>query len=359
VVGRFGGDEFTVLLADVVDEADALSVSERLVDVLRPPFVLDGEQRYLTASVGLTVTGDPGTRPDDMLRQADMAMYRAKELGKSQCALFDDWLRERSVERLDLEGGLRHALAREELRLAYQPEVSLATGSIVAVEALLRWDHPEHGLVSPAKFIPIAEQSGLIVPIGAWVVREACRTAAGWRRETGIEDLTIAVNLSPRQLGAVDLVDTVREALEEADLPPSSLCLEVTETALMSDMDTALAALGRLKALGVRLAVDDFGIGYSSLMHLKRLLPVDVLKIDKSFVDGVIERPADRAIVEAVVSLAGALGVEAIAEGVESAGQADVLRALHCGFAQGFHFARPSTPEHVLELLTTQTRAAL
>ena len=354
VVGRFGGDEFTVLLSDVADEADARRVSERLVDVLRPPFVLDGEQRYLTASVGLTVTGDPGTEPEDMLREADMAMYRAKELGKSQCALFDDWLRERSVERLDLEGGLRHAVAREELRLVYQPEVSLATGSIVAVEALLRWDHPTHGVVSPVKFIPIAEQSGLIVPIGAWVVREACRTAAGWRRETGIEDLTIAVNLSPRQLGAVDLVDTVREALEETGLPPACLCLEVTETALMADMDTALVALERLKALGVQLAVDDFGIGYSSLMHLKQLLPVDVLKIDKSFVDGVISRPADRAIVEAVVSLAGALGVSAIAEGVESADQADVLRGLSCGFAQGFHFARPSDPEHVLELLAAQ-----
>src|SRR3954451_3667533 len=185
VVGRFGGDEFTVLLRDVVDHEDAVAVSERLVDALRPPFVLDGEQRYLTASVGLTVTGDPRTNPDDMLRDADIAMYRAKEQGKSQCAVFDDSLRERAIERLDLESGLRHALARGELRLMYQPEVSLATGRIVAVEALLRWDHPTHGLVSPAKFIPIAEQSGMIVPIGAWVVREACRTAAEWRRSTG------------------------------------------------------------------------------------------------------------------------------------------------------------------------------
>jgi diguanylate cyclase (GGDEF)-like protein len=357
VVGRFGGDEFTVLLADVEDEADALRVSERLVDVLRPPFVLDGEQRFLTASVGLTVTGDPGTEAEDMLRQADMAMYRAKELGKSQCALFDDWLRDRSIERLELEGGLRHALARDELRLLYQPEVALETGEIVAVEALLRWQHPEHGLISPAKFIPIAEQTGLIVPIGAWVVREACRVAAEWRREPGARDITMAVNLSPRQLGAVDLVDTVRDALADAELPPSCLCLEVTETALMNDMDTALAALGKLKELGVRLAIDDFGIGYSSLMHLKQLLPVDILKIDKAFVDGVLERAEDRAIVEAVVRLAGALGVDAIAEGVETAGQADALRALSCGYAQGFHFARPSTPSDVRALISSQASA--
>jgi diguanylate cyclase (GGDEF)-like protein/PAS domain S-box-containing protein len=357
VVGRFGGDEFTVLLRDVADHEEAVAVAERLVDALRPAFVLDGEQRYLTASVGLTVTGDPGTDPDDMLRDADIAMYRAKEQGKSQCAVFDDSLRERAIERLDLESGLRHALDRDELRLLYQPEVSLATGRIVAVEALLRWNHPKHGLVSPAKFIPIAEQSGLIVPIGAWVVREACRTAAGWRAAGAGEDFTIAVNLSPRQLGAVDLVETVRGALDDAGLPPSNLCLEVTETALTEDMDTAVEALGKLKAIGVQLAVDDFGIGYSSLKHLKDLLPVDILKIDKSFVDGLVDRPEDRAIVEAVVRLASSLHVDAIAEGVESADQADALRALSCGFAQGFHFARPGEPAAVGELLAAQASA--
>jgi EAL domain-containing protein (putative c-di-GMP-specific phosphodiesterase class I) len=227
----------------------------------------------------------------------------------------------------------------------------------VAVEALLRWNHPKHGLISPAKFIPIAEQSGLIVPIGAWVVREACRTAAGWRAAGAGEDFTVAVNLSPRQLGAVDLVDTVRSALEDAGLPPSNLCLEVTETALTEDMDTAVEALRKLKAIGVQLAVDDFGIGYSSLKHLKDLLPVDILKIDKSFVDGLVDRPEDRAIVEAVVRLASSLEVDAIAEGVESADQADALRALSCGFAQGFHFARPGEPDAVGELLAAQASA--
>jgi predicted signal transduction protein with EAL and GGDEF domain len=359
VVGRFGGDEFTVLLRDVADHDDAVAVAERLVDALRPAFVIEGEQRYLTASVGLTVAGDTSANPDDMLRDADIAMYRAKEQGKSQCAVFDDSLRERAVERLDLESGLRHVLEREELRLLYQPEVSLESGRIVAVEALLRWDHPRHGLVSPAKFIPIAEQSGLIVPIGAWVVREACRAAAEWRRCPEGADLTVAVNLSARQLGAVDLVDTVHDALADSGLPPSSLCLEVTETALTEDMGMAVEALGRLKEIGVRLAIDDFGIGYSSLKHLKQLMPIDILKIDKSFVDGLVDRTEDRAIVEAVVQLAGSLDLEAIAEGVENADQAEALRALNCGFAQGFHFARPSDPATVTELLAAQaaTRA--
>jgi EAL domain-containing protein (putative c-di-GMP-specific phosphodiesterase class I) len=302
----------------------------------------------------LTVTGDPAAQPDDMLRDADIAMYRAKERGKSQCAVYDDSLRARSIERLELEGGLRHALARKEMQLVYQPEVSLETGRIMAVEALLRWHHPEHGVISPAKFIPIAEQSGLIVPIGEWVLREACRTAAEWRRETGVDDLTIAVNLSPRQLGAVDLVDVVSEALADAALPAESLCLEVTETALTADMDLALEALSRLKELGVRLAIDDFGIGYSSLKHLRQLLPVDVIKIDKSFVDGLVERADDRAIVEAVVRLASALHVDAIAEGVEHAEQADALRSLSCTYAQGYHFARPGAPDAVRALLAAQ-----
>jgi diguanylate cyclase (GGDEF)-like protein/PAS domain S-box-containing protein len=354
VVARLGGDEFTVLLRDVCDEADALRVAERLVDALRPPFALDGDQRFLTASVGLTVTGDPLGEPDDMLRDADIAMYRAKEQGKSRCAVYDDSLRARSIERLELESGLRYALERDELKLVYQPEVSLTSGRIVAVEALLRWHHPTRGVVSPASFIPIAEQSGMIVPIGGWVLREACRAAAQWRRESGGDDLMIAVNLSPRQLSAVDLVETVSDALTAADLPPSALCLEVTETALTADMELAVQALGRLKEVGVSVAIDDFGIGYSSLMHLKQLLPVDILKIDKSFVDGLVDRPEDRAIVEAVVNLAGALEVDAIAEGVESADQADALRDLHCAYAQGFHFARPSTPSDVRALLAAQ-----
>jgi diguanylate cyclase (GGDEF)-like protein/PAS domain S-box-containing protein len=357
VVARFGGDEFTILLRDVTDEEHALQICERLAAALEPPVVLDGEQRFLTASLGLTVTGPRESSPDELLRDADAAMYRAKAQGKARCALFDDNLRSEVVERLDLETGLRHALERDELRLVYQPEVDLATGRIVAVEALLRWAHPVHGIVSPAKFIPIAEQSGLIVPIGAWVTREACAAAARWRSTAAGEDLTVAVNLSPRQLGSVDLLDVVSGALDEAGLDPSALCLEITETALMADMRSATETLQSLKSLGVRLAIDDFGIGYSSLMHLKNLLPVDLLKIDKSFVDGLMEHGADRAIVAAVINLAAALGVDAIAEGVETSEQALALRSMSCGLAQGYHFARPVAPEEIAALLTAQAGA--
>jgi diguanylate cyclase (GGDEF)-like protein/PAS domain S-box-containing protein len=354
VVARFGGDEFTVLMQSVEDEAHALRICERLAASLHPPFVLDGEQRFLTASIGLTVTGSRETGPSELLRDADAAMYRAKDQGKARCSLFDDDLRSHALERLDLESGLRYALDRQEMRLLYQPEVDLASGRIVAVEALLRWAHPVHGLVSPAKFIPIAEQSGLIVPIGAWVLQEACRTAAGWRRTTAGRGLEIAVNLSPRQLGSVDLLAVVSAALADAELEPSALCLEITETALMADVRSATETLQKLKALGVRLAIDDFGIGYSSLMHLKQLLPIDLLKIDKSFVDGVTETPEDHAIVEAVINLAAALGVDAIAEGVETSEQATALRSMSCGLAQGFHFARPVVPETIAELLAAQ-----
>jgi diguanylate cyclase (GGDEF)-like protein/PAS domain S-box-containing protein len=357
VVARFGGDEFTILLRDVVDEEHALQICARLSEALEPPVVLDGEQRFLTASLGLTVTGPRDITPDDLLRDADAAMYRAKELGKARVSLFDDNLRASVVERLDLETGLRHALDRGELRLLYQPEVDLTTGRIVAVEALLRWAHPVHGIVSPAKFIPIAEQSGLIVPIGAWVVREACAAAARWRLEPAGHDLQVAVNLSPRQLGSIDLLDHVASALDDAQLNPEALCLEITETALMADVRSATETLQSLKRLGVRLAIDDFGIGYSSLMHLKQLLPVDLLKIDKSFVDGLMESGADRAIVAAVINLAAALGVEAIAEGVETVEQATALRSMNCGLAQGFHFARPESEAMIAERLASAANA--
>jgi diguanylate cyclase (GGDEF)-like protein/PAS domain S-box-containing protein len=357
VVARFGGDEFTILLRDVVDEQHALQICDRLAAALKPPVVLDGEQRFLTASFGLTVTGPRESSPDELLRDADAAMYRAKAQGKARCALFDDALRSEVVERLDLETGLRHALDRDELRLVYQPEVDLTTGRIVAVEALLRWAHPVHGIVSPAKFIPIAEQSGLIVPIGAWVAREACAAAARWRETPAGADLTVAVNLSPRQLGSVDLLGDISFALMDAGLEPSALCLEITETALMADVRSATEMLQRLKSLGVRLAIDDFGIGYSSLMHLKKLLPVDLLKIDKSFVDGLMDHGADRAIVAAVINLAAALGVDAIAEGVETSEQAAALRSMSCGMAQGYHFARPVEPDEIMTLLSAQAAA--
>src|SRR5215217_2640580 len=353
-LARFGGDEFTVCLGDVADENHVLRITERLQGALRPPFVLDGEQRYLTASVGITLTSAEDADPEALLRDADAAMYRAKDLGKARCEVFDDSMRQRAVERLELETSLRGALERDELRLVYQPKVELTGERIVGVEALLRWDHPTHGVIPPLKFILLAEQSGLIVPIGAWVIREACRSAARWQKEFGREDLIIAVNLSPRQLGSTELVDVVRDALAEFGVTPYSLCLEVTESALMADVAAARETLHELKALGVRVAVDDFGVGHASLKQLKQLLPVDILKIDKSFVDGLTTDIEDRAIIEAVIILAASLGLDTVAEGVEHADQAAALRDLHCQLAQGYHFSRPVTPDAISALLDAE-----
>jgi EAL domain-containing protein (putative c-di-GMP-specific phosphodiesterase class I) len=274
-------------------------------------------------------------------------MYRAKERGKSRCEVFDDSMRERAMERLELESGLRHALEDGELRLVYQPLVTLDDGRVAGVEALLRWDHPIFGLVAPLRFIALAERNGMIIPIGAWVLREACAQLAAWGRDA----LGVSVNVSARQLGSTDLVDVVRAALEESGIEPRRLCLEITETAMMADPAAIGETLGALKALGVRLAVDDFGVGHASLRQLRALLPVDTLKIDKSFVDGITADADDAAIVEGVVRLAHSLGLQAVAEGVETAEQVAMLRSFSCQIGQGYHFARPAEPDEIARLL--------
>jgi diguanylate cyclase (GGDEF)-like protein len=354
VIARFGGDEFTILVADVAGEAEALGVAERLAAALRPAIDLDGEPRFVTASVGLAVAGARHRNDADQLMQdADAAMYRAKENGKARCEAFDDSLRAVALRRLALEGGLREALVNGELRLDYQPQVRLSNEEISGVEALLRWRHPQLGPISPAEFVPMAERLGLIEAIGEWVVREACAEATRWERD----DIEIAVNVSPRQLATEDFLETVRRTLAETGLAPHRLCLEITETAVVADVSGTRAMLSRLRELGVQLAVDDFGVGHASLRHLRQLLPVDVLKIDKSFVDGVVGDCEDTAIVSAVVRLADGLGLECVAEGVENAAQAEALAALGCGTAQGYFFARPMAPEALADLLSASVVA--
>jgi diguanylate cyclase (GGDEF)-like protein len=350
VLARLGGDEFVVLLPRIPEQAHAERIADRLGSALRAPFVLDGEQRFMTASMGVATTDDAHAHPDALLRDADLAMYRAKDRGKARVEHFDAEMRRSAVERLEIETGLRTAVERDELRLVYQPEVDLATGRIVGAEALMRWEHPVHGLIPPDRFIPAAERSGVIIAMGAWAVREACRQAVAWCEETG-EELTVAVNVSPRQLADDGFLAVVEDALAAAGLPPERLCLEVTESAVVADLEDAVAKLGALKSLGLHLAIDDFGVGHSSLSQLKYLVPVDTLKIDKSFIDGVTEGGEDEAIVRAVIELARSVGMTTVAEGVEQGDQADTLRLLDCGIGQGYHFARPQAAADVARLL--------
>jgi diguanylate cyclase (GGDEF)-like protein len=343
---RFGGDEFVVVCEDLDGSAAALAVAERFAALLRMPVPVDGRAHVLTVSVGVCVTTDPGRSPEDLVRDADTAMYRAKERGKDRCELFGAEMLADVTQRLEVEAGLRGALERGELRLHYQPELDLVSGRVQAVEALLRWQHPEHGLLAPGDFIAVAEDTGLIVPIGAWVIREACRQAAAW----SATPVTVRVNLSARQLRDPELIDVVRDALDQSGIQARDLCLELTESMLMQDLELNSAVLAELRAVGVRLALDDFGTGYSSLAYLRHL-QVDRLKIDRSFMAELAERPAEQTIVAAIVGMARGLGIPVTAEGIEAADQLDRVRALGCDAAQGFLLARPGAPGDVARLL--------
>jgi diguanylate cyclase (GGDEF)-like protein len=354
-VARFGGDEFVILLERVTSLTDVRHVAERVAAEIRRPFVLDGRRRFLSASIGIAIADDVDASAEELLRDADAAMYQAKEHGKAQVEFFDRTVRSRAVERLELEAGLRDALAERQLSLVYQPEVSLEDGAYIGTEALLRWRHPTFGQLPPARFVSVAEQSGLIVEIGEWVLAEACAQAAAWRAAG--HDIVMAVNISTRQLSSSDLTAVVVRTLEQTGLPPSSLCLEITESAIMEHPGAAQRVLHGLKALGVQLAIDDFGVGYSSLSHLKYLLPVDIIKIDKSFVDGLLDSGEARAITTAIIQLAQALGVRAVAEGVQTEAQADALRRLGCHIAQGYLFSRPLPAAELFGLSGVTTRS--
>jgi predicted signal transduction protein with EAL and GGDEF domain len=348
VLARFGGDEFTILLPGTRSERDARRVAARLVEALTAPLTLDDRQLCVSASVGVAFADPSGPAdPEALLRDADAAMYRAKELGKGRLEVFEHSLRHGAAERLELEGALRGALERDELRLLYQPLVRLDDARLIGVEALLRWHHPELGIIPPLRFIALAEGNGTIVPIGAWVLREACRQLAAW----GDQSLIMAVNVSARQVEAGGFVDAVRSALDGSGVTANRLSLEITESAMLSDSGTLAAVLTELKDLGVRLAVDDFGVGHASLRQLRRLLPLDTLKIDRSFVDGIANHPEDVAIVEGVVRLAHSLGLEAVAEGIQTAEQTALLRAWNCQTGQGHHLGRPIDAAQVAQLL--------
>ncbi|HEY0779118.1 MAG TPA: EAL domain-containing protein, partial [Gemmatirosa sp.] len=347
-VARLGGDEFAVLLASTSHADEAVIVAERITTALTRPFTLAAREVCVGASVGIAAAV-PGDGTDELLRNADLAMYRAKARGKGTHEVFASQLFTEVNDRVALEADLRHALTRGEFRLDYQPIVDLASERVVGVEALLRWNHPTRGPVAPARFIGLAEETGLIVAIGRWVLGEACRQGAAWRG-AGAGELYVAVNISGRQLQYPTITADVAAALEASGLAPHALLLEITESVLMHETEANLTRVAELKALGVRLAIDDFGIGYSSLSYLQRF-PVDVLKIDKSFVDGVHLQESDRALARTIVTLGDALALRTVAEGVEHEAQRDSLRALGCVLGQGYLFARPMPPDAVSALL--------
>ena len=337
-VARLGGDEFGVLLCDMARPEDATTVVARITQSLLAPVPLLGKPVRVGASVGLAHADDAVTT-DDLLRNADVALYRAKAVGKGGHAVFDPEMRRAALERLALEADLRAAAELGELRLVYQPLVELASGRVVSCEALLRWQHPQRGLVVPNAFIPLAEETGIIVPMGRWVLREACAQLRRWEAALGRAP-AIAVNVSARQLDDAAFVGDVAAALADTGADPAMLTLEITESVIMRRPDVTLATLHELKAIGVRLAVDDFGTGYSSLSYLQRF-PVDVLKIDKSFVDAVADGGSGAALARTIVAMGEALGLRTVAEGVEREDQRAALAALGCPLGQGYLFARP------------------
>jgi diguanylate cyclase (GGDEF)-like protein/PAS domain S-box-containing protein len=343
-VARFGGDEFVILCEDLDSEGEAIRIAERIGEAFALPFALDGRPHHLSVSVGVVFVKGGEASAAEVLRDADAAMYRAKGGGKGRFELFDAHMRASLVARLQTEADLRRALEDGELRLHFQPVLSLERNAFVGAEALVRWQHPERGLLAPAEFIAVAEDSGLIAPLGAWVLEEACRQAVAWGGER-----FVSVNLSPRQLSHSDVPALLERALAETGVDPALLELEITENVLMEQSAGALATLRGLKAMGVRLVLDDFGTGWSSLAYLKRF-PLDGLKIDREFVDGLGSEPEDTAIVAAVLSMAAALELDVIAEGVETDAQLAWLRERGCGMAQGFLLGRPMPAAELDEL---------
>ena len=349
-IARLGGDEFAILLEDVKDDRAPTSVADRLTAELQQPFKVEGREVVITVSIGIAMSTAKRMTPEDILRDADLAMYHAKGKGKARYEVFDKSMNAPAQERMDLELDLRNAVTRGEFTLHYQPVVDLPSGRITEVEALVRWKHPQRGLLFPADFVGLSEETGLIVPLGRWVLHEACRQTRQWQLASPGTPLAISVNISARQLQQPGLVEEIAAVLRETRLDPSTLRLEITETVVMHDAPTTLAKLEALKALGVQLAIDDFGTGYSSLGYLKRF-PVDTLKIDRSFVKGIGGNVEDSAIVRAVITVAKSLNLSVTAEGIETADQLEHLRTLGCDHGQGYFFAKPLTSDRVPALL--------
>jgi len=356
-VARLGGDEFTVLLEDPQIPDDAIGVAERVLASLKQPFNLEGHEIFITASIGIALSTGGYTRPQDVLRDSDTAMYRAKAQGKARYQVFDKSMHARAVNLLHVENDLRRAIDRGEFELFYQPILQVKSKRIKGFEALLRWRHPEKGLISPADFIPVAEETGLIIPMGKWVLQEACRQAAAWMQQFPSNPMDMNVNLSGRQFSQSDLVEQVMSALHQSKLPPRHLTLEITESVIMDNPEATVAMLQRLKALGIQINIDDFGTGYSSLAYLQRF-PVDTMKIDRSFVSRIGQGAENAEIVRTIVALAHNLNMKVTAEGIETLEQMEKIESLSCENAQGYFLSRPLDCAGATEMLKETTAGA-
>ncbi|MDP9381051.1 MAG: bifunctional diguanylate cyclase/phosphodiesterase [Chloroflexota bacterium] len=354
---RLGGDEFTILLSEITDTSDAVRVAERITEDLQAPFMLEGREVFVSTSIGISVAASRNDSSVNLLRDADIAMYRAKAKGRAGYAVFDKSMNAYALQHLDLEADLHRAMQRGELRVYYQPKLDLVSGRIEGMEALVRWQHPQRNLIHPAEFIPMAEETGLILPIGLWMVQQVCRQGRLWQEQYPSEPpLVMGVNLSVRQFQHAQLVTEVSKILKESGLDAHRLQFEVTESVVMENAESTIKRMQGLKALGVQLAIDDFGTGYSSLSYLKRF-PIDTLKIDRSFIDGLGQDLEDTAIVQAVITLAKTLRVQVTAEGVETAEQVRHLKSLGCDLAQGYYFSEPLSAESAGALLAKRVGA--
>lgn len=356
VIARLGGDEFVILLNDITEIQQVTAIARNLLSALSTPLELDGHECRVTASIGVAGFPNDGTDEQTLMKNADIAMYLAKEEGKNDVRFFSKEIKAQSIDRLTMETNLRQAIERNEFYLHYQPKLDVATGRIVGVEALLRWAHPDLGVLPPMRFIPLAEETGLIIPIGRWVLRTACAQNMAWQRE-GLPQLSMAVNVSPRQFSDENLLRDVDDALAASGMDPKLLQIEITESMVMLNVERAVQVLDSIQSRGVRLAIDDFGTGYSSMSMMKRF-PIDTIKIDRSFIRDLPQNSEDKAIAQAIISMGKALGLTVVAEGVETIEQDEFLRDHACDEIQGFLFSKPVAPEDIAELLRLPLVAA-
>ena len=353
LVARLGGDEFVVLLCDMLEEKDAFRVANRMQDKLREPFDLDGGEILISASMGIALSAAGHQRAEDMLRDADIAMYDAKAKGKARYEVFDQTMSDRATNQLHLDKEMRQALESGEFELYYQPIIALKTNTLAGFEALVRWNHPKRGMILPLEFIPAAEENGLIHPLGRWILNESCRQLREWQElHPSASSLSVSVNLSCKQFLQSDLADHVAETLAESGLEPRCLKLEITESHLMEHSGKTVKVMNRLRNLGVELSLDDFGTGYSSLSYLHRL-PLDFLKIDRSFINRMVENRENSEIVNTIIKLAQHVKLKVIAEGIETAEQLEGLKLLNCEYGQGFFFSKPLKANMAVSFLET------